>query len=890
MPTLYIDNKPYAFTGTGRNLLDVCLSLGFNLPYFCWHPALHSIGACRQCAIRVYADDKDTKGWLTMACMTDAKDGMRVSVDDADAVAFRRQVTEWLMANHPHDCPICDEGGECHLQDMTVMTGHTHRRYRFPKRTHHNQDLGPFVNHEMNRCIQCYRCVRFYRDYAGGRDFDVFGWHDHLYFGRQADGALESEFSGNLVEVCPTGVFTDKTLKAHYARKWDLQTAPSICVHCGLGCNTLPGERYGALRRVQARYHGEINGYFLCDRGRYGYEFVNSPRRLRQPSVKAADGSVRPVERAAALDAAAALLRQGSRVGIGSPRASLEANFALRDLVGADRFCAGLGDRDLALVRLTIEILRDGGVRGASLREVEFSDAVLILGEDPTNAAPMLDLALRQAALRKPKETAAKLGIPDWHDVAVREVVQLDRGPFFVATPDSVKLDDVATLKYRAAPDDIARLGWAVAHALDPARPAVAGLAAEAQEQASRIATALRGAKRPLVVAGTTLGSDSLLKAAASVAQALRQDNPAVRVFFVVPESNSIGLALMTEKGLGAVPATDTLVILDNDLDRRSSGSEALGRAKRVIAIDSLASPTAARADVALPAATFAEETGTLVNNEGRAQRYFQVFVAGQPVQSAWRWAAELASRVAGNAEPAWASLDDVLRAMEQAIPALRGVSDAAPKSDFRLTGKRVPRQSHRYTGRTAMTANLDIREPAPPRDADAPLAFSMEGAALTPPPELATRAWAPGWNSVHAINKFQIEVGSGVHRFARGVRLLEPSVTTEPRRFADVPPAFAGKPDELLVVAATHIFGSDDLSLETPGIAGLALKPYVGLGARDAERLGVREGQAVRLAVAGRVVEVAVRVRPALTAGVASVSVAGLELPAPGRIEVAVS
>ena len=166
--TLTIDGRQYAVDAEGKNLLHVCLSLGFNLPYFCWHPALHSVGACRQCAVKLFKDEADTQGRIVMSCMTPVADGMRVSVEDPEARAFRGSVTEWLMVNHPHDCPVCDEGGECHLQDMTVMTGHTYRRYRFTKRTHRNQDLGPFVNHEMNRCIACYRCVRFYRDYAGG--------------------------------------------------------------------------------------------------------------------------------------------------------------------------------------------------------------------------------------------------------------------------------------------------------------------------------------------------------------------------------------------------------------------------------------------------------------------------------------------------------------------------------------------------------------------------------------------------------------------------------------------------------------------------------------------------------------------------------------------------
>src|SRR5574339_805721 len=282
MAKIFIDGKPYEVV-SADNMMHVALSLGFDLPYFCWHPAMGSVGACRQCAVKQFKDENDTRGRIVMACMTPAAEGTRISIHDPQAVEFRASVIEWLMLNHPHDCPVCDEGSECHLQDMTVMTGHVYRRDRFDKRTHQNQYLGPFVNHEMNRCIQCYRCVRFYRDYAGGRDFDVFAAHDHVYFGRHEDGVLENEFSGNLVEVCPTGVFTDKSLKRHYTRKWDLQTAPSICVHCGLGCNTIAGERYGSLRRIANRYNSAVNGHFLCDRGRFGYEFVNSDKRVRQP-------------------------------------------------------------------------------------------------------------------------------------------------------------------------------------------------------------------------------------------------------------------------------------------------------------------------------------------------------------------------------------------------------------------------------------------------------------------------------------------------------------------------------------------------------------------------------------------------------------------------------
>src|SRR5512141_610287 len=183
MVTIYIDNQPYQVEA-GANLLQACLSLGLDIPYFCWHPALGAVGACRQCAVKQFKDENDNKGRINMACLTSTKEGLRVSIEDKEVREFRASVIEWLMENHPHDCPVCDEGSECHLQDMTVMTGHDYRRYRFQKRTWRNQNLGPLVNHEMNRCIQCYRCVRYYRDYAGGEDLNSFALRDIVFFGR----------------------------------------------------------------------------------------------------------------------------------------------------------------------------------------------------------------------------------------------------------------------------------------------------------------------------------------------------------------------------------------------------------------------------------------------------------------------------------------------------------------------------------------------------------------------------------------------------------------------------------------------------------------------------------------------------------------------------------
>jgi NADH-quinone oxidoreductase subunit G len=934
MAAISIDNQPYEVPD-GQNLLHTCLTLGFDLPYFCWHPALGSVGACRQCAVKQFRDENDTRGRLVMACMTPAANGTRISIDDPEAREFRASVIEGLMINHPHDCPVCDEGGECHLQDMTVMTGHDYRRYRGLKRTYRNQDLGPFVNHEMNRCIQCYRCVRFYRDHAGGRDLDSFGSRNHVYFGRHEDGVLESEFSGNLVEVCPTGVFTDKTLKQHYTRKWDLQTAPSICVNCGLGCNAIPGERYGELRRIHNRYNGEVNGYFLCDRGRYGYEFVNSGRRIRQCSVigarcsagegpvlvppstehRAPTAGLLPATREDALKHLAAVLAGAAGViGIGSPRASLEANFALRTLVGPERFYLGMSDRDCLLLSAIVGILREGPARSPSLHDVEQADAVLVLGEDVTNTAPRLALALRQSVRRQPMKIAAKLRIPEWDDAAVREAVQQQKGPLFIAAPYGTRLDDAATQTFHAAPDDLARLGFAVAHALSDEAPPVPDRPAEVGSLAGTIAQALKVAERPLVVSGTGCQSEAILQAAANVAWALCRNGRAAELCFAVPECNSMGLAVMGGGSLGAAfkavqeGAADTVLILENDLYRRADAAavdSCLDAARHVIVIDHLAHATTRKAEVTLPAATFAEGDGTLVSSEGRGQRFYQVFVPDGEIQESWRWLRDVMT-AAGRAEAgSWLNLDAIDGALAEALPFFKTILEIAPPEGFRVAGERIPREPHRYSGRTAMTANISVHEPRPPDDPDSPLAFSMEGYQGQPPPPLIPRFWAPGWNSVQSVNKFQSEVGGPLRGGDPGRRLLEPApgecVGAPPGRlpankaayFRSVPAAFAARPDEWLIVPIYHIFGSEELSVLTPGVAERSPQPYLALNPEDASRLQVGEGDEVELGLAGdrrpgtssvgAARRFPVRIVPTLPQGVA-----GLPAGLPGSAEIA--
>src|SRR5262249_18510451 len=455
---------------------------------------------------------------------------------------------------------------------------------------------------------------------------------------------------------------------------------------------------------------------FLCDRGRFGYEFVNSSRRIRAPLLRADEhGAAEVVTGEAALRHVAKLL-SGHCLGIGSPRASLEANFALRSLVGAENVYAGMSERDSRLVSLALGILREGQARSPSLREVALSDAVLVLGEDVTNTAPMLALALRQSARRRPMKIAEKLKIPQWDDAAVREAVQQTKGPVFIATLDATALDDIAVQTYRAAPDDIARLGFAIAHALDADAPPVIGRSDAARAWAEGIAQALREAELPLVVSGPGWGPEAGMRAAANVAWALGATGRAAGLCFTMPECNSLGVGLIGGGSVEAIfkavekKAADTVIILENDLYRRADAlpvDALLSTARHVIVIDHLINAMTPRAEVVLPASTFAEGDGTLVNNEGRAQRFYQVFPTEGEVREGWGWLRDLMSAAGRGQAAAWRNLDDITAAMAGALPVFEPILEIAPPASFRIAGEKIPRQPHRYSGRTAMLANI---------------------------------------------------------------------------------------------------------------------------------------------------------------------------------------
>lgn len=862
MAIIHVDGQEYEVNGAD-NLLQACLSLGLDIPYFCWHPAMGSVGACRQCAVRQYRDENDKQGTLVMSCMSPAADQTRISIDDEEARAFRASVVEWLMINHPHDCPVCEEGGHCHLQDMTVMTGHDRRRYRYRKRTRRNQYLGPFIAHEMNRCITCYRCVRFYNDYAGGTDLGTFGARDNIYFGRYEEGTLESPYSGNLTEVCPTGVFTDQSHSDHYTRKWDLQFAPSICQHCSVGCNISPGERYGTIRRIENRYHGEVNGYFLCDRGRFGYGHVNRDDRPLAPLWR--DEPSRPpvpLDIDGALNRITDALRHGRRIiGIGSPRASLESNHQLQELVGVENFSTGIEMQELACLALMEELQQTAGLPTPTPREMESHDAILILGENPVQSAGRLGLNLRQAALSRRSELGEKIGIPAWNAEALKTLGQDDFYPLHIVWPAATELDDVAAGRYELAPDDIARLGFAVAHAIDASAPAVDDLAPEIQELARRIADDLMAAERPLIVSGGSLSSTAILQAAGNIAQALSGRNRSGGLVLIRREANSTGLALMGGQSLDwaldqlTEGQADCVIVLENDLYQRAPAErvdQALARTDIQVVLDHQATATAEKATFVLPAASFAEGSGTLVNLEGRAQRFYRVYDPSymRPearIHESWHWLHVLTAKLKD--EPVTdVNLDAITRACADAHPALAGIVDAAPDATARIEGLRLAREPHRYSGRTAMRADVGIHEPRPMQDQDTPFSFSMEGySGSDRPRQQVPFAWAPGWNSPQAWNKFTDEVGGHLSGGDPGVQVIPTRAAH--RTYAPISAASQETTSgNLRALILPRLFGGEELSARAEPIQQRMTPPVLMLSHADAAVLRVQQGDSVTI------------------------------------------
>jgi len=747
MLSIIVDGNTYQVP-SGDNLLATLLKLKKRLPYFCWHPVMGSVGACRQCAVTQYQDQNDKRGRLVMACTTPVTDGMRITLEDENSSDFREQVIAAMMTNHPHDCPVCAEGGECHLQDMTVMTGHSARHFKGLKRTFENQHLGEFIGHEMNRCITCYRCDRFYKDVAGGKDFSVQGSKNQVYFGRHQDGQLESEFSGNLVEVCPTGVFTNKPFSAHFARKWDLQSSPSVCNHCSVGCNTSIGERYGVARRVTNRFNEQINGYFICDRGRFGIAHVNTECRIREVKGISAQSPLS----LSSLDIAKTLSHYRTKkwCAIGSARASLEANYLLAEMVGTDNFCSGFSENEMLNAYHHLALLEQHEV--CSIAEMEDVDCVLVVNQDLTLTAPRAALAIRQAINKAGIDKAASIGIQYWQENAVKTAKGEELLPCFHLTSSRNKLMDVDKQSVLTNDTEILNLLKQMTCKITATTD---GQLEEAETAfIEQVITCLRKAKNPLLVTGWQTESPEIMQAFRELVDAVKLHvNSQLNIAVFPPAANSVGImSLMQENpmSLQTMLSNDSyqgLIVLENELSHLSTqeAQTLLSRFEQVIVIDHTFNQVSKYSHVVLPSATIAESQGHFVNYQAVVQPFWATYPVKQPIRASWQWLLAVGDVLFP--EPSRATISDV----DALQTYLASVFKQWPeiKTDV---NQNIARETHRASGRTSKYANQTVHEPKTTHSGSA-YRYSMEGSTLAKN-ETAHQpyVWTPGWNSNQSI------------------------------------------------------------------------------------------------------------------------------------------
>ena len=631
MPKIIIDDREIE-VAEGTKVIDAAEQLGIMIPRFCYHPALGSVGACRVCAVKFLQGP--FKG-VQMSCMVDAQDEMVVSTTDEEAVAFRKSVIEWLMLHHPHDCPVCDAGGHCLLQDMTVSGGHGIRRYPGKKRTYPDQYLGPLIQHEMNRCIHCYRCSRYYQQFSGYLDLGAMQSANQTYFGRYQEGILESPFSGNLIDICPTGVYTDKPSR-YFGRRWDYERSPSLCINCCLGCHTIASSRYRKVVRQEARLSEDVNGYFICDRGRYGFFYNSLEQRPR--SARVDDQTASPDQALAALKQRldAITHKDGAQAVacVGSIRSSLETLAMVKYVCQNNNWQPPAYFADEAnsrKVKTAISGL-DSDLT-VSMREIESADFIAVLGADPVNEAPMLALALRQA-----QHKGATVAVFDPRPIFL---------PFeFMHLPanlDTIHADLGAVIN--------AALDTAAVNKLDgPARDAYASLATGEQTPAAQqakidaLADRLKTSQRPVMVCGTDTVRLQTPALAAEYAALLKAAGKEAGLFYVLPGANAFAAGILADENASVetlITAIEQgsikgLILVESNplwqFPDRPRFEQALQKLELLVVMDYVNSEVVQKANIFLPTTTLYESDGIYINQEGRAQAVGPAYQGGIPI------------------------------------------------------------------------------------------------------------------------------------------------------------------------------------------------------------------------------------------------------------------
>jgi len=368
----------------GASVLQACEAAGKEIPRFCYHERLSVAGNCRMCLVEVEKAPKPIA-----SCSYPVADGMKVFTDTPMVRNGRRGVMEFLLINHPLDCPICDQGGECDLQDQALGYGLDHSRFAEAKRSVKDKYLGPLVKTIMTRCIHCTRCIRFATEIAGVPELGATARGEAMEVGTYVEKALTTELSGNLIDICPVGALTSRPY-AFVSRPWELRKTDSIDVLDAVGTNIRIDSRAGEVLRILPRVNDDVNEEWLADRGRFAFDGLKR-RRLDRPWLRV-DGKLKPATWPEAMAAIAARFRRRT-AAVAGPLADAEALVALRDLVGEGALIAGDDGAVFDSAR------RDFYAFNTTIAGIEDADALLIIGSDIRREAPVLNARIRKRAL-----------------------------------------------------------------------------------------------------------------------------------------------------------------------------------------------------------------------------------------------------------------------------------------------------------------------------------------------------------------------------------------------------------------------------------------------------------------------------------------------------------
>jgi NADH-quinone oxidoreductase subunit G len=685
--TIVIDGREVAAT-EGEMLHDAAKRGDVEIPVFCYEPKLGDpVGACRMCLVEIEGIPK-----LQTSCSTPVRDGMVVNTRSEQVKHAQSAVVEFLLVNHPLDCPVCDKGGECPLQDVTMGWGPGKSRFTDPKRHFEKPvELSPLVAIDRERCILCYRCVRFSQEISEDSQLQLLERGDRTFVGTFDDRPYVDPFHGNITDLCPVGALTNYTYRFR-ARPWDIEQAGSVCTLCPSQCNVSFTVRDERVKRVIARDNPDVDDGWLCDRGRYGFEMFSAEERLTAPRLRGG-----PAKWDEAIAKAAEALKAGAseidhtRVGSISDApsgvaaivgdASNEEGYLvqriLREALGSPHVESRMarGASRNTLLRLAQPDL------SIKVRDLDEADAILVVGSEPLHSSPILDLRIRKAMRRN----GARLAI---------------------ATDRPTTLDGGAAAATRYAPGGatvfLSELAAALGRTAD-FDPAIGGKKSAAGSQVAEIAATLREAGSVVVIWGERISREgehatvALLDLAASLNLAGKEGSGLLEIPDLTnarglrevgclpdagPGLGETGLGKSTEEIRAALESgeLETLLLFGadplRDFPDTAAWDRALTAADHLIVFSTFENATTAKADVVFPLETHAEKDGTVTHPDGRLQRVRPSASGPGDIRPNWGVLAEL-SQALGH-DTGIASQPSALAALTEAVSFYNGIDDAA--------------------------------------------------------------------------------------------------------------------------------------------------------------------------------------------------------------------